>query len=140
MNEFTRILIIDDDPDYVDSIKSILEEADHHVDVAYNPKDGFEKLQSNPPDLLLLDIRMGRGAEGVKLARKIRKDPELKEIPILFITGIKEQLAYLFPGEQIHPHIVPVDELVEKPVEPQFLLERVSSLLHAADSRKLQTN
>ena len=140
MNEQTRLLMIDDDPDFVAGIRAILEGADYKVDVAYNPKDGFEALQNNPPDLLLLDIMMGRGAEGVMLARKLRKDPELREIPVLIITGIREQIAFLFPGEPVHPRFVPVDELVEKPVEPQFLLDRVSALLEAAEERKVQTD
>ena len=138
MNERKKILIIDDDPDFVDGIKSILEKADYAVDVAYNPKDGFNTLQTEPPDLLLLDIMMGRGAEGIMIARKMRKDAELREIPVLIITGIREQIAFLFPGEPVHPGFVSVDELVEKPVDPQFLLERVSALIQASEERKAQ--
>ncbi|MBI3950554.1 MAG: response regulator [Acidobacteria bacterium] len=139
MNQPKRFLIIDDDPDFVEGIKSILEAANYDVDAAYNPKDGFQALQTKHYDLLLLDIMMGRGAEGIMIARKLRKDPKLREIPVLIITGIREQIAFLFPGEPVHPHFVPVDELVEKPVEPQFLLERVSALLQAAEARKAQT-
>ncbi len=136
MNPSYKLLVIDDDPDFVEGIKSILEGAGYAVDVAYNPKDGLHALQAKPYDLLLLDIMMGRGAEGVMLARKIRKDPKLREIPVLIITGIREQIAFLFPGGPAHPRFVPVDELVEKPVEPQLLLDRVSALLKAAEARK----
>jgi CheY-like chemotaxis protein len=139
MSEQKRLLMIDDDPDFVEGIKSILEGADYVVDVEYNPDDGFKALQANPPDMLLLDIMMGRGAEGVMLARKIRKDPVLRDIPVLIITGIREQIAFLFPGEPVHPRFVAVDELVEKPVEPKFLLERVSALLQAAEERKAES-
>ncbi|MGB7116854.1 MAG: response regulator [Anaerolineales bacterium] len=138
MNERKKLLIIDDDPDFVDGIKSILEKADYAVDVSYNPKDGLNRLQTEPPDLLLLDIMMGRGAEGIMIARKMRKDAELREIPVLIITGIREQIAFLFPGEPVHPGFVSVDELVEKPVDPQFLLERVSALIQASEERKAQ--
>jgi CheY-like chemotaxis protein len=138
MAEGKRLLMVDDDPDFVEGIRSILVGAGYEVDVEYNPDDGFKALQTNPPDLLLLDIMMGRGAEGVMLARKIRKDPVLREIPVLIITGIREQIAFLFPGEQVHPRFVPVDELVEKPVEPALLLERVSALLEAAKARKAE--
>ena len=138
MNGRKRILMIDDDPDFDDGIKSILEKADYAVDVAYNPKDGLNTLQTEPPDLLLLDIMMGRGAEGIMIARKMRKDAELREIPVLIITGIREQIAFLFPGEPVHPGFVSVDELVEKPVDPQFLLERVSALIQASEERKAQ--
>lgn len=136
MNEQKRLLIIDDDPDFVAGLKSILSAAHYQVDAAYNPKDGFRALQSAPYDLLLLDIMMGRGAEGVMVARKLGKDPKLREIPVLIVTGIREQIAFLFPGQPVHPHFVPVDELVEKPVEPQFLLDKVSALLEAARQRK----
>jgi DNA-binding response OmpR family regulator len=130
--------MIDDDPDFVAGIRSILEAAGYVVDVAYNPKDGMAILKSDPPDLLLLDIMMGRGAEGVMMARKIGKDPVLREIPILIITGIREQIAFLFPGEPVHPRFVPVDEIIEKPVEPDFLLGRVRDLLSAANERKAE--
>jgi DNA-binding response OmpR family regulator len=140
MSEQTRLLIIDDDPDFVEGIKSILVKADYKVDVAYNPEDGFNSLKADPPDLLLLDIMMGRGAEGVMIARKISKDEGLREIPVLIITGIREQMAFLFPGEPVHPRFVPVDELIEKPVEPDFLLERVDALLKAAEKRQAESS
>jgi len=134
-----KLLIIDDDPDFVDGIKAILIKEDYEVDAAYNPKDGFKALETKPYDLLLLDIMMGRGAEGVMLARKMRKDPKLREMPVLIITGIREQIAFLFPGQPVHPHFLPIDELVEKPVEPQLLLEKVSTLLRMAEERKVET-
>lgn len=132
----TKIMMIDDDPDFVAGIRAILEKAGYSVSVAYNPKDGYQALQAEHYDLLLLDIMMGRGAEGVALARKIRKDPKLKEMPVLIITGLREQIAFLFPGQSVHPHFVENDELVEKPVEPKLLLEKVSTLLRLAEERK----
>jgi CheY-like chemotaxis protein len=70
------------------------------------------------------------------IARKMRKDPKLRSLPVLIITGIREQMAFLFPGEPVHPRFVEVDEMVEKPVEPQLLLDKVSALLKAAEARK----
>jgi CheY-like chemotaxis protein len=139
MDSRKRILIIDDDPDFVEGIKSILVKADYEVEAAYNPKEGIQALQTKPYDMLLLDIMMGRGAEGVMVARKMRTDPKLREIPVLIITGIREQIAFLFPGQPVHPHFVEVDELIEKPVEPRLLLDKVSTLLELAEERKAQT-
>ena len=136
MSAQKKLIIIDDDPNYVAGIKSVLETANYSVDVAYNPKDGFKALQAKRYDLLLLDIMMGRGAEGVALARKIRKDPTLRDLPVLIITGLREQIAFLFPGQPVHPHFVETDELLEKPVEPKLLLEKVSSLLKLAEEKK----
>jgi DNA-binding response OmpR family regulator len=133
-----KLLIIDDDPDYVSGIKGILETANYQVETAYNPKDGFAALLSKHYDLLLLDIMMGRGAEGVALARKIRKEPKLSDLPVLIITGLREQIAFLFPGQPVHPRFVETDELLEKPVEPKLLLDKVSALLQTAEQKKAQ--
>ncbi len=132
MSERKKLLIIDDDPDFVEGIASILEGAGYEVDAVFNPRDGFETFRSGRYDLLILDLMMGRGAEGVMLARKIRKDPALRDTPLLIITGIREQISHLFPGGSVHPGFAPVDEILEKPVEPRTLLERVASLLEAA--------
>ncbi len=131
-----KLLVIDDDPDFVSGIRSILTTANYEVDVAYNPKDGMQALQSKQYDLLLLDIMMGRGAEGIMIARKLRKDPKLRELPVLIITGMREQIAFLFPGEPVHPRFVKIDEMVEKPVEPKMLLDKVNSLIAAAEANK----
>ncbi len=137
MNAQKRLIIIDDDPDFVSGIKSILEKADYKVDAAYNPKDGYQALQTGQYDLLLLDIMMGRGAEGIALARKISKDAKLRKMPVLIITSVREQIAFLFPGQAVHPNFVDVDELMEKPVEPKFLLEKVEALLQASKEKKV---
>ncbi len=134
-----RLLMIDDDPDFVEVIVSILEGADYEVDAKYNPDDGFQALKTGSYDLLLLDVLMGRGAEGIMIARKIGDDEKLRETPILIITGMREQIAFLFPGQPVHPSFVPVDELIEKPVEPDLLLEKVSKLLQLAEERKAQS-
>lgn len=131
-----KVLMIDDDPDFVSGIKSILTAANFEVEVAYNPKDGLQNLKTTQYDILLLDIMMGRGAEGIMIARKLRKDPKLRELPVLIITGMREQIAFLFPGEPVHPRFVEVDELVEKPIEPKLLLEKVNSLIAAAEAKK----
>ena len=135
-----RLLMIDDDPDFVSGIVSILKGAGYDVDVAYNPKDGYKALESGKYELLLLDIMMGRGAEGVMLARKVRKDPKFGHLPVLVMTSIREQMAFLFPGQPLDPRFVPGEALLEKPVEPQLLLDKVGALLRLADAKKLQAD
>jgi DNA-binding response OmpR family regulator len=135
MSQRKQLLMIDDDPDFVEGIKSILTAAKYDVDVAYNPKDGLAALNKKRYDLLLLDIMMGRGAEGIMIARKMGADPKLRDIPVLIMTGIREQIAFLFGSKALHPHFVAVDEMLEKPVEPQLLLERVEALLKAGGKK-----
>ena len=81
------------------------------------------------PDAIILDIMMGRGAEGFVFARKIRKNSRFAKIPILMLTSMREQTGFEFPGERIHPKFLPVDEYVEKPIEPRALLARIEHLL-----------
>lgn len=124
-----RILIIDDDPDFVEVIKSILETKQYSVSVAHNADEGFARLEEEIPDAIILDIMMGKGAEGFIFARKIKKDTRLAKIPILVLTSMREQTGFSIPGEPIHPKFFPIDKYIEKPVEPQVLLEEIERLL-----------
>jgi CheY-like chemotaxis protein len=135
MSERKKVLIVDDDPDFAAGISDILDTRYDTV-VVHNPKDGWEALQKDRFDLLCLDIMMGRGAEGVMMARRIRQDRVLRDMPVLIITGLREQIAFLFPGQAVHPGFVPVDELVEKPVEPDLLLQRAAALIAASEERQ----
>jgi DNA-binding response OmpR family regulator len=124
-----RILIIDDDPDFVEITKTILETKQYDVRYAHSQAEGVARLEEESPDLVILDIMMGRGAEGFILARKMKKDARYKDIPIIMITSMPEQTGFDFPGDPIHPHFLPVTEYLEKPVEPQVLLDKVANLL-----------
>jgi CheY-like chemotaxis protein len=123
------VLIIDDDPDFVEITKTILETKDYHVTYAHNQDEGWARLKEAIPDLIILDIMMRKGAEGFVFARNIRKDPRFSGIPILMLTSMREQTGFDFPGEAIHPKYLPVNEYAEKPIEPLELLEKVERLL-----------
>jgi CheY-like chemotaxis protein len=137
MSERKRVLIVDDDQDFVAGVRAVLDSV-YSTEAAYNAKDGWEALQGDRYDLLCLDIMMGRSAEGVTLARKIGRHPVLRETPVLIITGLKEHIAFLFPGQAVHPGFVPVDELLEKPVHPDLLLQKVAALIAAAEERQAE--
>ena len=123
------ILIIDDDTEFVELTKTILEAQQYDVICAYDAHEGFARLEECIPDVILLDIMMEKGAEGFIFARKIRKDRRFTKIPILMITSMREQTGFDFPGEPIHPKFLPVDEYIEKPFEPQALLEKIERQL-----------
>lgn len=123
------ILIIDDDPDFVDITKVVLETKQYDVKSALNPEEGWACLEQEVPDLLILDVMMGKGAEGFIMARKIRKDPRYAEMPILMLTSMREQTGFDFPGERIHSKFLPVDEYLEKGEEPKALLEKIEQQL-----------
>ena len=123
------LLTIDDDPSFVSITKTILEENGYDVRVAYDPDEGVARLEEEVPDVLILDIMMGRGAGGMVLARKIRKDSRFVKIPVLVLTSIREQTGFDFPGDPVHPKFFPIDEYVEKPVQPEVLLAKVKELV-----------
>ena len=125
------ILIIDDDPDFVEVTKVILETKQYDVRFAYSPEEGWTELEKEIPDALILDIMMGKGADGFIMARKLRKDPRFAKMPILMLTSIREQTGFDFPGNKIHEKFLPVDDYIEKGIEPQALLEKIQKQLAA---------
>ena len=123
------ILVVDDDPDFVAITKAILETKQYQVRSAPSPDEGFAELEEEIPDLLILDVMMGRGAGGFVLARKIRKDSRFDHVPILMLTSMTEQTGFSMPGERISEKFLPVDDYIEKGIAPHALLEKVEQQL-----------
>ncbi len=127
------ILIIDDDPDFVEVTKVLFETKNYDVRCACDPEEGFARLEKDVPDAIILDVMMGKGADGFIFARKIRKDPRFDKIPILMLTSMREQTGFDFPGERIHAKFLPVEEYIEKGVDPQVLLDMVEQYVTKTD-------
>ena len=124
-----KVLIIDDDADFVETTRIVLESAQYDVISAGGMDQGTRRLEADIPDILILDMLMGGEGAGFLFARKVRKDPRFKDIPILMLTGMREQTGFFFPGKDKDPQFLPVDELIEKPLKPKDLLEKVAKLL-----------
>ena len=125
----SSVLIVDDDSDFVASTRAFLEGQQYKVVTACDQHEGFSKLEGELPGIIILDVRMGRGAEGFIFARKMRKDPRFAPIPILMLTSMREQTGFSMPGEPIHETFLPVDEYIEKPIKLQDLLQRIKEHL-----------
>jgi two-component system alkaline phosphatase synthesis response regulator PhoP len=119
-----RILIVDDDVEYVDSNKELLEASGYEVLTAHNGKDGLDLAKKQKPDLMILDVMMATNTEGFEVARKIPHSPELKGMHVLLVTGVRREMSLPF---KVHPDEtwLPVDKVFEKPIEPQFLLDEI---------------
>jgi len=124
-----KILIIDDDNDLTEATKVILESRNYEVISADNTKEGLLLLESENPDLLILDIMMENKAAGIIISRQLRKNPKFQKLPILMLTGMREQTGFFFPGETKNDTYLPVNEFLEKPALPEVLLEKVENLL-----------
>jgi len=123
--------MIDDDKDYIEAIRFILESKGYEFVPAYNTKEGFAKLKEKP-DLIILDVMMEKQAGGFIFARELRRNPEYLEVsktPILMLTGMREKTGFFFPGEIKHDYFLPVDEFVEKPVKAEQLVDTINKLL-----------
>lgn len=122
-----RILLIDDDQDFVSMNRMALEKAGYQVLTAYDGKDGLEKAVREKPDCIVLDVMMTEETEGFHTAKAIREHEALGRTPILMLTSIREAMDLPFkyePDEQF----LPVTEFVEKPLPPAELVARVAKL------------
>ncbi len=129
MSEKPSILIIDDDQDITESMRIVLESKDYKVITAATGNEGLRKLKSEKPGLIILDVMMETKDKGFEVAREIKEDKRLKDIPILMLTAIKEKLGLDFKDESGDEVWLPVDDYVEKPLKPAELLKKVEVLL-----------
>ena len=127
--EQTKIVIVDDDQDIRDSLQAILERSRYTVVTAANKSEGMEKIKAEKPDLAMLDVMMEAWQDGFEMARELKNDTNFKDMPILMLTGIKDQTGIDFKSTAGDPTWLPVDGYLEKPVEPNALLAEVEKLL-----------
>ena len=125
----TKILIADDDPDIRESLQAILESRQYTVVTAVDKTDGMEKIKAEKPDLAILDVMMSTWEDGFQMSRELKKDPQFKDMPILMLTGIKNETGIDFKSTAGDPTWCPVDAFLEKPIEPDILLAEVAKLL-----------
>jgi two-component system alkaline phosphatase synthesis response regulator PhoP len=124
-----KILVVDDDQDIRDSLQAMLENQQYAVATAADKAEGMEKIKTEKPDLLILDLMMTTWQDGFEMSRELKKDPEFKNIPILMLTGVKDRTGIDFKSAADDPTCGPVDAFLEKPVEPAVLLAEVEKLL-----------
>ena len=134
--ESKRILIVDDDPDIVESLKMVLESANYDVDTAGSPQEGFACIEAGAPDLILLDIMMPDGTEGFHFVWRLRNEyPEpVNQTPILVLTAIHSTTQLRFYPDQTDKEygpgeFLPVQGFMDKPVEPSLLLRKLTEAL-----------
>ena len=127
-----RILVIDDDPDLVEVIRLTLEANDYQVFSAASGSEGLEKIKDIHPDLIILDVMMDYTTEGFQVSLQLRSpDPKSEytpysKIPILMLTALHSTTSLRFAPDEDY---LPVDDFVEKPLEPSALVQKVEKLL-----------
>ena len=132
MSNNTKILIVDDDPDFVEINKIALEKKGYQINIAYDPDEGWQKVENWHPDLIILDVMMDYTTEGFQVSLQLRSpDPKseyapYRKIPILMLTALHSTTPLRFAPDEDY---LPVDDFVEKPLEPSALVEKVEKLL-----------
>lgn len=122
-----RILIVDDDPDMVESSRIVLESEGHQVSAAHSAKDGMKAVGTLDPDLLILDVMMEQPDDGIAMAQDLRRDGFAK--PILMLTSLSKVAGQKYDKNEL----IPVDDFQEKPIDPAVLIQKVSGLLQGKE-------
>ncbi len=128
MSDKKRIVLVDDDRDFVASVKDWLEANNLEVLVAYDGAAGLEMVTREKPDLMILDVMMSTDTEGIEVSRKIAEHPDLKMMPVLMLTGMRKAKNLPF-GLEPDENWLPVRVVMEKPVPPDLLLREIRRLL-----------
>ncbi len=122
------VIIIDDDPDVVEATKTILQGADYAVATALDARTGLEQIRQGGIDCIILDVMMASETEGFHVAQDLKADPATADIPILMLTAISQRSGFEFSPET-DKDFMPVEAFLEKPLDPDRLLETVAGLL-----------
>jgi DNA-binding response OmpR family regulator len=125
-----RIMIIDDDVELADNTATFMQQQGQEVTVLYRIDGALRRLTEDKPDLVILDVMFpGNPVAGFDLARQIRSAKELRDLPVILLTGINQEFLMDFSDEAIDPDWMPVQDIMEKPVKFPLLLEKVNLLL-----------
>lgn len=121
-----RILVVDDDPDFVEITRTILESHGYEVTSAASGDQALQVMRKDVPDLVLLDVMMATVLDGLNLSHVMSEDPALKDVPVIMVSSITDSPhAGLFPTDEY----IPIDAWISKPVQPDDLLHKVAQFV-----------
>ncbi len=127
-----RILIIDDDVDFIDLNRAVLENSGFEVVTAFSGREGMDKVRFESPNLILLDLMMEKHDTGFSFAKTIKADPRYKNIPVLMISSVAGETGYDF-SQDLDGYWMKTDDFASKPIAPEELVKRVNDLLERAE-------
>ena len=132
MNNKNKILLVDNDVDFVDLNKAVLENNGYEIVTAFSAREGVDKVKIEQPDLIVLDLMMEKHDAGFSFAKQIKADPLYKQIPILMLTSVADVTGFGF-SQELDGYWMKTDDYAEKPIMPDELLKKVKQLLEKAD-------
>ncbi len=123
-----KVMIIDDDMDIREVLKTILE-GKYTLREAASAEEGLKGMKEFQPDLAVLDVMMEKSDAGFELARVIKNDAALKHVKILMLTSVDQEMKMNFKKEAGKSDWLPVDDYVCKPIDPKTFLPKIESLI-----------
>jgi len=120
-----RILIVDDEPDMVEWLTAFFEDNGYATTFAHDGFVGFEKAESEMPDLITLDVSMDKES-GIKMFRKLNESEKTSKIPVIMLTGVSVDFKKFISSRKQVP---PPTAYFEKPVDRDELLKKVKELI-----------
>jgi CheY-like chemotaxis protein len=130
MERQPKLLVVDDDPDILDAITTILGTQPYAIHTARDGVECVDKVRQDIPDLIILDLLMPK-KDGFAVVRELRENPRYAKIPILILTSVRED-ASRRRYELETGLAMDVQDYVEKPISPTDLLDRVKELLESS--------
>ena len=130
MQKLANILVVDDDPDIREAIKLVLEAQPYELAFASNGEECLEQVKKNIPDLIILDLLMPK-KDGFEVIKGIRGSQSYPRIPILVLTAVKKEAAGRRYELETALHM-DVDDYIEKPIQPDDLVDRAKKILARA--------
>jgi CheY-like chemotaxis protein len=128
MDHPCKVLIVDDDPAFVESIRDLLEAFGYEVATAYGGAEGVARAREFRPDVMILDVMMRTETEGFETARAVREIPELQGMGVVLVTGVTATLK-LPQGLTPDDTWLPVDRVLEKPIDPDRLIKEIERVV-----------
>ncbi len=133
MDKKTRILLVDDDVDFIDLNKAVLENHGFDVAVAFSGREGLDKVKFEQPDVIVLDLMLEKHDTGFTFAKVLKADPRYKNIPILMLTAVAGETGYDF-SQEMDGYWMKTDDYASKPLLPEELMKRIDELLKRAQA------
>jgi len=125
-----KILVVDDEPDMVTFLTTLLEDNGYDTITAVDGEEALEMIKKEKPDLVSLDLLMPNKT-GIKMYREMRKDDEIKDIPVIMVTGFgKDDVPSMDFKEWIQKRAIkPPEAYIEKPVDKDVLLAAIKTAI-----------
>jgi len=126
-----RILLVDDDVDFIDLNKAVLENNGFDVVTAFSGREATDKVSFEQPDLIVLDLMLEKHDTGFAFAKALKANPLHQKIPILMLTAVAGETGYDF-SQELDGYWMKTDDYASKPLLPEELIKRVTMLLAKA--------